>query len=567
MQRVVIIGGVALGPKAACRFKRLEPESEVIILEKDRFISYGGCGIPFYLSGEVSDIKELQSTSYHVLRDENFFEQAKGVKVLTQVEAQKIDRNSKKVLAFDHKNQEEKIFPYDKLVLATGAFPRKLNLPGIDLENIYAVKSLGQALKIREKITQGVEKAVVIGAGFIGLEIAYALTDLWGIETSIVEISQQILPGFISPELAQVAQKHLQDQGVNLYLSEQVLEFKGENSVKEVITNKRTLSADLVILATGVIPDSRLAKEAGLKTTSWGGVIVNEYLQTSDPNIYAGGDVVALKHLITQEYAHFPLGSLANRQGRVIGSNLAGYQQTFAGACGTFILKLFDLTIAGSGLSLERAKKSGFKAQSGLALQFDKAHFYPEKDLILLELVVEEKNERVLGIQGISSNGDSLKARIDAVASLLPFYPTLKHISNLEVAYSPPYAAAMDIVNVVANVTENILENRNRGALPEEVKAFLEKSLQDKQGIVLDCRGEDNAKPWIEKYGDLWLNIPAENLRANLDKIPRDKEILLVCNTGARSYEAQLILNKAGFKQTKNVLGGMGFLLKYGLNL
>ncbi|WP_456325007.1 FAD-dependent oxidoreductase [Desulfonauticus submarinus] len=567
MQKVVIIGGVALGPKAACRFKRLEPESEVTILEQGEFISYGGCGIPFYISGEVSDHLELQSTSFHVVRDVSFFKEAKDVNVLTKIKAIKIDRENKRVKALNLKTNKEISFEYDKLVLATGSKPRRLGLKGENLNNVFYVKGLEDAILIRQNITKGVNKAVVIGAGFIGLEIAEALTDLWGIETSIIECQNQILPGFLSPELAQVASHHLKEQGVNLYTQEQVKEIRGNQQVEKVITNKRELEADIVIVAPGVVPNSELAQQAGLETTAWGGIIVNEFLQTSDPNIYAGGDVIALKNLITGEYGYFPLGSLANRQGRIIGSNLAGERKKFKGAVGSFILKLFDLAIAGSGITLNKAIALGKKAKSGIAIQFDKAHFYPEKDLTLLELVVDEPSKKILGIQGISSNGDSLKARIDAVASILSFGPTLEDISNLEICYSPPFAAAMDIINVIANVTENIVEQKNIGALPKEFFDFVKVALTSKDKIVLDCRGQDNAKEWLKKYPQIWLNIPTEELRKRIHEVPKDKEIMLVCNTGARSYEAQLILRQNNITNTKNVLAGMGFLTRYGLKI
>ena len=565
-QHVVIVGGVALGPKAACRLKRVQPDAKVTMIDSQKIFSYGGCGIPYLVSGDVSEPKQLRTTSFHALRDEPFFKQAKGVDVLSETTVLKIDRKHKRVL-IQEKDKEPREIEYDKLVLATGSRPRPLPIPGTDLPGCLPVGSMDDALTIREMVTTGkVAKAVIVGAGFIGLEMAEALTDMWGIETSVIEVADQVLPGVVSKTIAAMAQKQLADNDVTLHLSEMVTAIEGEGKVERVVTTNRTIEADLVILAAGVLPNSELAKEAGLTVSgATGAILVNKTMQTSDPNIFSGGDCVAIENLVTGKLGMFPLGSMANRQGRVIGSNLAGGRETFPGAVGSLSIKIFDTGIAGTGLTLERALAEGFDAVSAQVIQFDHAHFYPEKTLITLELVVEKGSRRVLGIQGMSKNLEGMAGRIDAVAALLKYKPTIEDVSNLELAYSPPFAAAMDVLNVVANVADNILAGRNTTINPDEF-AGMWANRENENFIVLDCRDRDNAVKFLEKHPDFWMNITGETVQEHIDELPKDKKIILLCNTGARSYEAQVKLTKAGLTDTRNLQGGWGNLRLWGLD-
>lgn len=566
-RKVLVIGAVALGPKAACRFKRLEPESSVTMIDESSLISYGGCGIPYYISGDVSDVRELQSTTFHMVRDARFFREAKGVEVLTRTRALEIDRSAKRVLMKNLETQEEYCLSYDKLVLATGSRPRRIPLPGSDLENVFAISGLEEAVRIKEAISKGgVNKAVVVGAGFIGLEMAEALTDLWGIETSLVEIAPQILPGFVSSNTASMVRQVMEENGVQVFTDEKVTELTGSKKVERVVTDQRVLEADMVIMAVGVEPNSQLARDSGLEVSERGCIVVDKFLRTSDPDIYSGGDCVEIENLVTGQPGFFPLGSMANRQGRVIGSNLAGGEDTFPGAVGSFAVKVFDHGVAGTGLSLESAERCGFDALSAFVVQFDKSHFYPEKDLIVLELVFEKGTGRILGLQGISTNGDSLKGRIDSVAVILPQKPTTKEISNLELAYSPPFSSAMDALNNLGHTAENVLLGRNVGIPPEEFMRIWQ-NRDSGDVIFLDCRDSENAMEFLEKYPDNWRNLANESLEANLDKVPEAGTIVLLCNTGGRSYESQLKLRKHGVNNTLNVYGGMKLLKKWGLDI
>jgi NADPH-dependent 2,4-dienoyl-CoA reductase/sulfur reductase-like enzyme/rhodanese-related sulfurtransferase len=566
-QTVIIIGAVALGPKAACRFKRLEPESRVILLDQSDRISYGGCGIPYFISGDVSDADQLQSTSFHMLRDEKFFREAKGVEVWTQTRALEIDRASKKVRIRKLLTGEERSLSYDQLVLATGSVPRTLAVPGAELPGIYTIAGLAEPIRIKEIISKGqVGKAVILGAGPIGLEMAEALADLWGIETTVVELRGQILPDLVSPTLAGMVQHHLGEKGVMLSLDDEVLRFEGGERVERVVTRKQHLEADLVISAIGVRPNSDLALRAGLEVDPAGAIRVNDRMQTSDPAIFAGGDCVTVPHLVTGKPGFFPFGSLANRQGRVIGTNLAGGRAVFPGSAGTFILKLFDISVGGTGLSIQRAARESLDVISAFVVQFDRAHFFPDKDLMYLEIVAEKESGRVLGVQGLGNRGDGMFARLGAVSALLPHRPDLAAISNLELPYSPPFSSAMDILNALGNTAENILAGKNRTINPEQVLE-LWKTRDPEKFLVLDCRGWGNAEPFVQKYPEIWKNIPQDELQQRLDEIPTDRQLILVCNTGVRSYEAQIALDQAGLGNCLNLQGGVAALKKLGMEI
>jgi len=568
-KHVVIIGAVALGPKAAARFKRLDPDSRVTMIDREKLISYGGCGIPYFVSGDVSDAVELQKTAFHMVRDEEFFRATKGVDVRTETEAVAIDRAAKTVTVRHLPTGREETLKYDKLVLATGSSPAALPVPGAQLGGIHAVNGLDAAQRIRALVSGGkVSRAVVVGAGFIGLELAVALADMWGVETTVVEFRDQILPGVIGGNLARMAQKHMEEKGVVFRLGEQVRSFEGnaEGQVARVSTDKAELEADLVIVAIGVRPNSGLARDAGLGVSERGGIKVDDQLRTSDPDIYAGGDCVELKNLITGGAAYLPLGSLANRQGRVIGTNLAGGASTFAGAVGSWCVKLFDLSAAGTGLTLAAAKAAGFDALNVHVSQLDRAHFYPDKGLMSLELVVERKNGRVLGMQGLAVMGDALVGKVDVVAALLHTSPTVEDLSGLEMAYSPPFAAALDILNVLGNATENILAGRNKGIQVDDfAKLWAGRTAQGP--YILDCREHANVEELLRKHPAHWHNIPQGQLRERLAEIPRDTGVVLVCNTGARSYEAFITLAHAGFGDVVSVEGGMTAVLAAGVEV
>jgi NADPH-dependent 2,4-dienoyl-CoA reductase/sulfur reductase-like enzyme/rhodanese-related sulfurtransferase len=544
------------------------PEAHVTLIDQSSRISYGGCGIPYYISGEVNRVEDLRTTPYGTVRDADFFRTHKGVDVLTQTRATAVDRRNKTVTVEDLPTGRISHLPYDKLVLALGSSPRIPPIPGAELAGISPATNLDEAEGIKNAVSAGgVNNAVVVGGGFIGLELAVALGDMWGIPTSVVEIAGQILPGFLSSTLARMAARDLESNGVSVHVQEKVLRFEGdEGKVRKVITDKRELPADLVILSTGIRPNTELAAAAGLSMTEQGLIVVDDHLRTSDPDIYAGGDCVSITNLVTGKAGWYPLGSMANRQGRIIGANLAGGNAVFPGAVGAWGVKLFAQSAAGAGLSIENALKAGFDAINVHVEQIDRAHFYPEKNLMVLEMVVDKSTRRVLGVQGMNASGDALASRINAVVPLLSRGGAVADVSTLEVLYSPPFAAAMDIVNVVGNVAENILEGRLTPVNQEEFEKLWAERSQD-EVFFIDTRVRRDAEALVRAWPERWHSIPQDEIGERLDEIPADKPVLLICNTGLRSFEAQLGLKALGRGNTRSLLGGLSSARRLGVDI
>ncbi|BBD06775.1 FAD-dependent oxidoreductase [Desulfovibrio ferrophilus] len=566
-KKIVIIGAVALGPKAACRARRLDPEAEITVVDRDSIISYGGCGIPYYVSGDIAEVKELCSTVYHAVRDPEFFRQYKRVNVLTRTEAISIDRKAKTVLIKSLETGKESELEYDSLVFATGSTPFVPPVPGHDLQGVFTVSNLHKATLIKDKIAAGeIDNAVVVGGGAIGLEMAEALTALWGIKTTVVEMCDHVLPQAFGPGLARMVENHLRENDVDVMSSTRLLEISGDadGRVAGVKTDKGEIPCQLVIFGVGARPNTQIGQEAGLAVGPWGGLLVDARMRTSDPSIYAGGDCCEVRNLITGGSSYLPLGSLANRQGRVIGTNVAGGNERFEGAVGTFCLKAFELGVAKAGLTLKQARDAGFDAEEGMVVMADRAHFFPGNELMFMSLIADRKTRRVLGIEAVGPQGDAVKARVDAVAVLLPHKPDLDDISNLEVGYAPPYASAMDIVNAAGNALKNIMDGFSD---PIDPVTFLE-MLEDENNVFLDVRAEKVSRKMQAIYGDRWICLPQDDLPARWEELPRDKRLHVFCNTGLRSYESQLFLREKGFTDLKNIAGGYATarLLKPGID-
>lgn len=558
-KKVMIIGAVALGPKVACRLRRLDPDVEITLIDRDAIISYGGCGIPYYVGGDINDIEDLCKTSSHAIRDQSFFENNKGIKVLTRVEAKEIQRKEKRVKVCHLKTGKEEYLEYDKLVIATGAQAIRPPFPGANLDRVFTVSDLHDAKTIKGLMAGGkVAKAVVIGAGAIGLEITEALTDLWGIETTLIEMEDQVLPTLIGKCIARVTAKELERNGVTVLLEEKVLEISQNKQDDQLLvkTSRKTIEADLVVLSAGVRPNTALAREAGLAVGMSGGISVDRRMRTSDPDIYAGGDCVELRNLVSGENMLMALGSLANRQGRIIATNISGGQSHFVGTVGTFCVKVFEMGISKAGLTYRQAKETGFDPVYGVVSQADHAHFYPSAELIYISLLADRKTRKILGIEAAGKNGDAVKGRVDTVAVLLRHGLDVDEVCSLETGYAPPFASAMDVINNAGNALDNILAGHNR---PIDSADFLFE-FGHKDIRVLDIRGEKEAAPFKEKYGSRWLNIPQGQLRQRVGEIPRGEQLFLLCDTGPRSYEAQVFLTSQGITNTRNIQGGFAMI-------
>lgn len=566
-ERIVIIGGVAAGPKAACRIKRVKPDADVIVIDQDSLISYGGCGIPYYVSGDVADEKELRSTSFHMLRDEFFFEKAKGVKTMTSTRALSINRKEKSVLVENLKTGEQQTLNYDQLLLAMGSQPFTLPIPGNELDGVFTISDMHKAIEIKSRIAKGlVGKAVVIGGGAIGIEMAEALTDLWGVETTLVEFQSQLLPRIIDWPLAQILAKHMRDSGVSLIFGEgaaEILERDGKVAGVKT-TSGKILDCDLVIMAAGVRPRSQIAQEAGLHVANSGAIVVNERMQTSDPNIYAAGDCVEIPHLVSGRRFFAPFGSLANKEGRVAADNISGIPSTFKGGVGSFILKAFELSVGSTGLSLEAARAEGFDADVSLTSPSDRAHFFPTQQILCLELVFDKRTRRVLGFQGVGPMNDGLSARIDAAAVAVSAGATVEDFSTIEMAYAPPFSTAIDAINAAAYVAENLIDNRMRQITLQPFFNWMENPATEPDWVVVDVRHPKQSAPFVEKFGNLWLSLPYEQVRDRYSELPNDKKMVIFCNAGSRSFEIQVFLDSVGIKSSVVLAGGYNFIVRMG---
>ena len=449
MQRIVVIGGVAAGLKAAAKVRRLDAEAQITVLERGELVSYGACGLPYFIGGEVEQVRQLMSSPSGALRTPEFFKKAKNLDVLTRMEAVAIEREAKIVHALNLETGAKQQFAYDKLVLATGASPLKPAWPGVEKENIFHVWRPQDAAAIRRGLeTQKYEKAVVIGAGLIGLEIAEALR-MWDVDVTVVEMKNQLFPALLDEDMAQELELSLAAKGLQFLKEEAVEAFGGDAQVREVKTDKRTLTADLVILALGARPNVELARQAGLEIGTSGAIAVNEYLQTSDKAIFAGGDCAENTHRVSGEKVFLPMGSTANKHGCVIGENLCGAGVKFGGVLGTAAVKLFEMQVGRTGLNERQGAAAGFECVSVTVAGYDRPHYMKAARKVLLKLTADAASRQLLGMQAWGE-GEVVK-RVDVAAMALSLGATVDKLFDADLAYSPPFNSPIDVLAVAAN--------------------------------------------------------------------------------------------------------------------
>ena len=551
--RVLIIGGVACGPKAASRLKRLLPESEVTMIDRGRLVSYGACGLPYYVEGRYSNIGALVETPAGVARNAVFFEKVKGFKTLTGTEGIFINREQRKVRIKDIDSGEERDLPYDKLILATGSRAVTPSIPGLSLENVWYMRHPDDAESLVRKVVAGnLRSAVVIGAGYIGVEMTEALR-LRGLNVTLVEICDQIMPQFLDPEMAFLAAKHLCQKGVELVLGERVLALEGDGRVAFVKTDRRIIPADLVVIGVGVRPNDELAREALLACAPNGGIIINSFCQTSDPDIYAGGDCVVNHYIdpITQDPFFVPLGSTANKHGRIIADHIAGRETPFPGITATGVCRAFEYTLGRTGLTEKQAKELDPDVETAIWAGPDKPHYLPESRPLVIKMIASRRSRKLLGVQ-IVGMGDASK-RLDVAASVIFFGGTIDQLANIDLGYAPPYSTSIDPIATAAHVMANKLDGLARGISPAEAKMRIDKG---DDIILLDVRTPEEFQVMRLPYKNV-THIPLGALRRRVDELPKDKEILAFCKVSMRGYEAQLILNAAGFDRIHFIEGGL----------
>ncbi len=546
--RVVIIGGVAAGPKAASKIIRLRPDAEVTVVDKGEFLSYAGCGLPYYVSGVVKEQKELMSTPVGVVRDPVFFQKVKNFRAMNHTEALEIDRERKRVRIRSTQGGDHSWLDYDKLVLATGAEPVVPPIPGIQSENIFRLHGMHDAEGIRAVLAQGKARDVtIVGGGLIGVETAEALAE-HGCRLTIVEMMPQILR-MLDPEMAHLVERHLESHAVRVMTGTKVMAFEGDERVQRVVTDQGAFPADMVIMAIGVRPNARLAASAGLAIGRTGGIKVDDRMSTADPNIFAAGDCVEMTHLLTGEPTYVPLGSTANKQGRVAAVNICGGNVTFPGVMGSTVCKVFDYCMACTGLTETAARNQGYAVVTVLAPAPDKAHFMPGAKTLFLKLIVDADTRRLLGAQA-TGPGDGAR-RIDVAAMAITAGMTVDQLANADLCYAPPYSPAMDNIITAANVARNKLDGHMTGVTAEEVKRMQDDG-QDM--VLLDVRSPD-------EYEEVHLPdstpIPLGALRSRLKELPKNRMIVTFCKISLRGYEAALILKNAGFKDVRVMDGGL----------
>jgi NADPH-dependent 2,4-dienoyl-CoA reductase/sulfur reductase-like enzyme/rhodanese-related sulfurtransferase len=552
--RVLIVGGVACGPKTACRLKRLLPDCEITMIDHGDLISYGACGLPYYVEGEFPDVAMLSETPVGVARTPIFFEKVKGFKTFTKTKALQIDRKEKRVLVKNLNTGAEEYLPYDKLVIATGSRPVRPPIPGLELKNVWTVRHPDDAESMVESIEAGgLKEAVLVGAGYIGVEVAEALVKR-GLKVTMVEIFDQIMPQFLDREMALLAAKHLKNKGVNLVLGEKVLALEGNGAVAAVRTEKREIPAQLVIIGVGVRPNDELARESGLECAPKGGIVIDPNGRTNDPDIYAGGDCVVNRY-IDPTYTtplFVPLGSTANKHGRAIANDIAGVPTPFAGIGSTGICRAFNYTLGRTGFTERQARELyGDDVVSIVWSGPDMPHYMPASKPLIIKMIASRKSRKILGVQAVGM-GDVSK-RLDVAASAIYFGGTVDDIGNIDLGYAPPYSPPIDPITTTAHILANKLDGLANALSILESKARIDRG---DDIVLLDVRTPMEFK-MLRLPNEKVVHIPLGALREKLAELPRDKDILAFCKVSMRGYEAQRILNAAGFDRVWFIEGGL----------
>jgi NADPH-dependent 2,4-dienoyl-CoA reductase/sulfur reductase-like enzyme/rhodanese-related sulfurtransferase len=540
-EKIVIVGGVAGGASAAARARRVDEHAQIVLFERDEFVSFANCGLPYYVGGEIKDRDSLLVATVDMLKARF------NIDIRTFSEVVKIDRAGKTVRIKNRVTGEEYDETYGKLLLAPGAAPIKPPLEGIDLDTIFTVRNIPDTDRIKEFVdTRAPESAVVVGGGFIGLEMAEQLVNR-GVRVSIVEMLDQVMPP-MDYDMACIVHEHLMEKGVELRLGDGVKGFRKQGD-KTVVTTQSgaELGCDLVVLSIGVRPENGLAKDAGLDLGERGGIIVNDRMQTSDPDIYAVGDAVEIKDFVSGTKAMIPLGGPANRQARIAADNMLGRSATYRGTQGTAVVRVFDLTVASTGMSEKLCKRLGVDHLVSYTHSGSHAGYYPGAEMMAVKLVFAPGDGKVLGGQTIRKDGAA--KRIDVIAMAIQGGMTVFDLEEAELAYAPPFGSAKDPVNIAGFVAANMLKGDFSTVNWPEMDAIR----NDDSFVLLDVRMKEE----LDEAGEIpgAQHIPLPMLRARLDKLDRSKTYVPFCAIGLRGYIACRILTQNGFK-AKNLSGG-----------
>ncbi len=554
IKKIIVIGGSAAGPKAAARARRMDENADITILQKAPDLSMASCGYPYYVGGFFDNRNMLLCTPTGVVRDPKFYLNAKNINAQTEYEVKAINRKEKTVTAVDLKSGKEQKMLYDKLIIATGAVPKFPPIPGRDLKGITTLQSMADADFLKKVGTdKKIKKAVIIGGGLIGIETCEAL-QLAGIEITVIEMLPQLLT-FLDWELAKLVENHVRTKKANVITGNGITEFLGQDGVLTGVKlqNGTELTCELAVVAVGVSPNSGIAREAGLETGKTGGIVVNNYMQTSDPDIYAAGDCIEAHNLITGNKIHAPYGDLANLQGRVAGENACvGNTAVFPGTIQTGICKVFDFTAGSTGLSEKAARAEGYNdIETVINASPDKPGFMKAK-LLITKLIADSKTGKILGAQCVGPGDVSKQIAIWAMA--IKGGLMVDDMVNADLPYAPPFSLAVDHSIATAHIMQNKMRGFMNGISCREVKQKVDSG---ENIFILDVRGPDEFEQMRLGIGEHL--IPLGALRKRLNELPEDKnaEIIAFCKISLRGYEAARALNGHGWKNVKVMEGGV----------
>lgn len=536
----LIIGGVAGGATVAARLRRMDEKANIILFERGKYVSYANCGLPYYIGDTINNREKL------------FVQTAKGftdrfrIDIRTEQEVTAIRPDKKEVEIKNLSTGETYTETYDKLVLSPGAEPLRPSIEGIGSKKIFTLRNVPDTDTIKNYVnTENPKRAIVVGGGFIGLEMAENLYDL-GIQVDVVEMANQVMAP-LDFSMAAIVHRQLTDKGVGLHLEDGVSRFEEKDGGVTVhLRSGKQIATDMVLLSIGVRPETKLAKDAGLAIGERGGIAVNDYMQTSDANIYALGDAVEVRHLVTGQPALIPLAGPANKQGRIVADNIVfGNKEKYPGSIGTSIAKVFDLTVAAAGANAKLLQRNNIPYISSYTHGASHAGYYPGAVPLSIKILFAPENGKLLGAQIVGFNG--VDKRIEMLAQVIQRGGTVHDLAELEHAYAPPYSSAKDPVNMAGFVAENILNKKS------QIIQWRELAELPADTIRIDVRTHDEYK-----LGTIpgFINIPVDELREHLDELPKEKPIVVTCAVGLRGYLAYRILVQNGFKHVRNLSGG-----------
>ena len=540
--KVVIVGGVAGGATAATRLRRLDEHAQITVFERSGYISYANCGLPYYIGGVIEDKEELTLQTPESI--------GKRFRIDMKVHHEVTDINAVKKTVTVHNLDTGKVYEesYDKLILSPGAKPVMPNLPGIENEKIFTLRTVEDTLKIRSFVEEKKPKtAVMVGGGFIGLEVAENLCDL-GVKVTVVQRPKQLM-NTLDYDMATLVHNKLRSKGISLKLGGDVIGFEEKEQLQVLLKDDEPISTDMVLMAIGVSPETTLAKKAGLELGIKGAIVVNDKMETSVPDIYAVGDAVQVKHTVTGNNAVISLAGPANKQGRIVADNICGLDSHYKGSMGSSVIKLFDMTATSTGLTEKAARDAGIDYERVVLSPASHAGYYPGAKVMTMKVVYEKSTLKILGAQIVGYDG--VDKRLDVIATAISAGMKATELKDLDLAYAPPYSSAKDPVNMAGFMIENI----ESGIVKQFHFDELDKLPKDGSVTLLDTRTQSE---YARGHVDGFINIPVNDLRENIDKLDKSKPVYVMCQSGLRSYISCRILAGEGF-DGYNFSGGYRF--------